>query len=494
MFGRWRKKPDDFEWHKYVRTTIKLRREQRRENVVQAKASAARGIRAALLRSWHLAKDGSIASALALVSFSKFLGSQSWRGLKFAGSGIAAGTAYVGQATGRGLGIVGTPIVQILQRPSVRAPLGWIGVLAALAGGVQWAGHGVDMQVKAAAGISATAMLLAYGPWLAGQLSRWTVAEDFQPAPWLARLGAAIPRPKFSKIASKAPPGGQPAAPSSAARSNAAPTNAARSNAAHEHEGANHSSGKSLPFGSFQGIAATALAVTLLVLGYFGLPYIPAIGGSISQLASQLPMVKPPPPPIEGRARALTGDVIRIGTKEIRIAGIEAPEIAQICKNRRRRSWRCGRTARWALGVIVKRGTLRCQPDSEAAADGRLTATCYKGDKDIALRLLGRGRVFARDDAPTSYSEQQDIARKAKRGIWQGEALRPAAYRARLWEAAKRRAPDGCPIKGDVTRAGKFYVLPWAPNYRRVKIRKSRGERWFCSESAARAAGWKNRG
>ena len=29
----WRKKAEGFDWHKYVRTTIKLRREQRREKI-----------------------------------------------------------------------------------------------------------------------------------------------------------------------------------------------------------------------------------------------------------------------------------------------------------------------------------------------------------------------------------------------------------------------------------------------------------------------------
>ena len=40
MFGR-RKSNDGFEWHKYVRTTIKLRREQRRQRIVDARRAAA---------------------------------------------------------------------------------------------------------------------------------------------------------------------------------------------------------------------------------------------------------------------------------------------------------------------------------------------------------------------------------------------------------------------------------------------------------------------
>jgi hypothetical protein len=34
------------------------------------------------------------------------------------------------------------------------------------------------------------------------------------------------------------------------------------------------------------------------------------------------------------------------------------------------------------------------------------------------------------------------------------------------------------------------YVLPWSPDYRRVRVRSQRGERWFCTEEEAVAAGW----
>ena len=40
MFGR-RKSSEGFEWHKYVRTTIKLKREQRRQRLVEARRVAA---------------------------------------------------------------------------------------------------------------------------------------------------------------------------------------------------------------------------------------------------------------------------------------------------------------------------------------------------------------------------------------------------------------------------------------------------------------------
>ena len=40
MFSR-RKNEEGFEWHKYVRTTIRFRREQRRQRVQEARRAAA---------------------------------------------------------------------------------------------------------------------------------------------------------------------------------------------------------------------------------------------------------------------------------------------------------------------------------------------------------------------------------------------------------------------------------------------------------------------
>ncbi len=53
-------------------------------------------------------------------------------------------------------------------------------------------------------------------------------------------------------------------------------------------------------------------------------------------------------------------------------------------------------------------------------------------------------------------------------------------------------SPD-CLIKGNVsvTTGEKIYHPPGCHFYRKSKIDPARGERWFCSEAEARAAGWR---
>ena len=49
-----------------------------------------------------------------------------------------------------------------------------------------------------------------------------------------------------------------------------------------------------------------------------------------------------------------------------------------------------------------------------------------------------------------------------------------------------------CRIKGDVSLSGAFiYYLPSHPDYNDIKIIRYNGGTMFCTEGAARAAGWK---
>lgn len=87
----------------------------------------------------------------------------------------------------------------------------------------------------------------------------------------------------------------------------------------------------------------------------------------------------------------------------------------------------------------------------------------------------------------------------------------PAAARAfaerfeRIWAAARplpgiaaaspEPARKGCAIKGNINMKGeRLYHLPGGRGYDRVVIDTTRGERWFCSEREAVAAGWRRSG
>ena len=213
--------------------------------------------------------------------------------------------------------------------------------------------------------------------------------------------------------------------------------------------------------------------------GKSGLPGIPA----------QLPLIGGSKP-LEGRAEAVGGDLVRVAGTTVRLAGIEAPERQQTCGAGNRR-YSCGAAAQGALARLVNGRSVSCTLSGTDSA-GRALASCTRGQMDINGELVRQGHVFAEASLFASYASLEREARNAKAGIWAGgEAERPTAFRAKMWDEAKRRAPDGCPIKGLVTGGARVYVLPWSPDYDRGRIQKARGERWFCSEREAEAAGFK---
>ena len=82
-------------------------------------------------------------------------------------------------------------------------------------------------------------------------------------------------------------------------------------------------------------------------------------------------------------------------------------------------------------------------------------------------------------------------AQAEKRGIWQGPAQPAWEFRTQKWSVASKRAPEGCPIKGNISDNGRIYHTPWSKWYARTKINTAKGERWFCDEAEAIAAGWR---
>jgi endonuclease YncB( thermonuclease family) len=250
-------------------------------------------------------------------------------------------------------------------------------------------------------------------------------------------------------------------------------------------------SGIRLPQPRALGISRRAALIGVGLAGVMGvLAWMGSNGRTnLAGIAGQLPMVGGSKA-LQGRAEAVGGDLVRVAGTMVRLAGIEAPELQQSCGSSTRRI-RCGAAAQAALGKLVNGRTLACAM-SGADGAGRPLATCTRGGLDVNGELVRQGHAFAASGLFAGYAGLERQAREAKLGFWAaGEVERPAEFRAKIWDEAKRRAPDGCPIKGLVTGEGRVYVLPWSPDYDRGRIQKTRGERWFCSEREAEAAGFK---
>lgn len=433
MFG-WRRKSDGFEWQKYVRTTIKLRRQERAEKIDEIKQKAASGAKAAGRHSVSAGYTGLAALQRAAGAALRWSWAALLRGGKYLRAQLVAAWSGILSRDWRGwfagLNLSG---ITISTQSKIAAMFGALGFVAGLSAYLQYRQSGADWSMLLATLVALVLLGFAFSPLLR---RGWSTARS--------RL---LQTPRVSLELSPRWLGA--------------------------------AAGIVVAFGAAfwlwqGGLQATSSAVVAALPSWSSLPSVQ--GKSL--------------PDMRGRGRAITGDTVRIDGRLVHLAGIESPEISQVCRDKRDRAWRCGQSARRALRRILGRRSIVCR-DVVEIEGRRLQATCRVGDQDIAKMVVEKGYAFAQGRFLKTYAKAEAAARAAKRGVWQGQAQRPAEYRARRWEVASKSAPDGCPIKGRIIRRAKVYVLPWALDYRQVRVRSRRGERWFCSEAEATAAGFR---
>lgn len=193
---------------------------------------------------------------------------------------------------------------------------------------------------------------------------------------------------------------------------------------------------------------------------------------------------------LSGQATVVDGDTLDIAGERIRLEGVDAPEISQTCNTSDGAPWACGREAQRALSRLVDKQTVMCDRKG-ADKYGRTLAVCYVEGEDINALLVRTGMARAFVKYSTLNVAQEVEAQAAKLGLWQGEHVAPWDYRHNRWQTAEVSAPAGCAIKGNVSSRGKIYHVPWGTWYDKVKVDEGHGERWFCSEAEAQAAGWR---
>jgi len=72
------------------------------------------------------------------------------------------------------------------------------------------------------------------------------------------------------------------------------------------------------------------------------------------------------------------------------------------------------------------------------------------------------------------------------------QELTPLPGEAGVDEPSVQPTDETCElVKGNIDASGrKLYHVPGMPNYNRVKIDTSKGEKFFCTEQEAKDAGW----
>ena len=134
---------------------------------------------------------------------------------------------------------------------------------------------------------------------------------------------------------------------------------------------------------------------------------------------------------ISGRARIVDGDTLEIASQKIRLAGMDAPESDQVCRDETEKAYRCGRAASEALGRIVAGQNLICRVTGTDRYRRLLAQCAITGTADVGLEMVRMGWATIYDGGPAlpGYSAAEATARRQKIGIWRGRFERPSVWR-----------------------------------------------------------------
>jgi endonuclease YncB( thermonuclease family) len=131
---------------------------------------------------------------------------------------------------------------------------------------------------------------------------------------------------------------------------------------------------------------------------------------------------------IVGPATVVDSTVIEIDGRRIMLFGIDSVMRKQVCALEGK-PWQCWPAAVRDLQLLVDQGPAVCDPVGEPDVFGRVLARCAVNGRGLNEELVRRGYAVARPAESTDYVEAEAAAKAAKRGLWQGQFMRPGDFR-----------------------------------------------------------------
>ena len=132
--------------------------------------------------------------------------------------------------------------------------------------------------------------------------------------------------------------------------------------------------------------------------------------------------------------RAHDGDTIKIDGQNVRMAGIDAPELRQMCDDGK---WPAGYLATQALLDMISGDKVTCEYVGKAKQYGqtppRPLGRCYANGIDLSRAMVAKGWAWAYVQFPTPFRGEEATARAAGLGVHAHDC-----HRAWEWRAERR--------------------------------------------------------
>lgn len=127
------------------------------------------------------------------------------------------------------------------------------------------------------------------------------------------------------------------------------------------------------------------------------------------------------------KVRVIDGDTIELGTKIIRLYGIDAPEKNQPCvKNKQ--EYNCGNASKEHLKFIISGLNVSCEKKGNGGW-GRELGLCRADSEDIGRLMVKHGWAVAYRKYSILYVTDENFARINKLGMWSKQFTPPEAWR-----------------------------------------------------------------
>lgn len=202
----------------------------------------------------------------------------------------------------------------------------------------------------------------------------------------------------------------------------------------------------------------------------------------------------------------IDGDTIKVkignDLKSVRLIGIDTPETVDSrtdvqCYGEEASAYLKNKLTNKAVELFAD----KTQDDTDKY--DRLLRYASLDGADVGLELVENGyaKEYTYEKAynkQKQYQEAQEKAKNSKLGLWGEKCIAKEEQKEGKKEETKGDSSavtdrSKCVIKGNISYYGgkKIYHMPGQKYYDSTTIDTNKGERWFCTEAEAQAAGWR---
>ena len=142
---------------------------------------------------------------------------------------------------------------------------------------------------------------------------------------------------------------------------------------------------------------------------------------------------------ISGIPKVVDGDTVHIDNYNLRLEGIDAPEMRQQCKKESfkissiigftfYKDYSCGKVSKEKLKSKIRGSKIKCIFTTKDKYK-RYIATCYKEKTNLNQWMVRNGYAIAYRRYSKKYVPDEEFAKENKLGLWQGKFMNPEKWR-----------------------------------------------------------------